>query len=73
MACRRAWVGVGKLGEMGSAVDKKKDVFRTWKKSGNRFDYQVYLETKRVARRFVWKAKERKCEELAEELDTERG
>ena len=55
------------------AVEKKQELFRKWKRSGERSDHREYVAARRTARRVVWEAKERRCQELAEELESERG
>ena len=55
------------------AVKMKRDKFRRWKKFGVDQDHREYLEAKRVSRRVIWNAKDAKCREFAEELETDNG
>ena len=59
--------------DVAEAVRNKQVLFRKWKNSGEANDRREYVAAKRASRRAVWEAKEKKCQELATELESEKG
>ncbi|MBJ5579759.1 hypothetical protein JGG64_23125, partial [Salmonella enterica subsp. enterica serovar Derby] len=58
---------------MAKAIEEKRRCFKVWHKSKDENDREAYREAKRLARKTVAVAQEKKRKELASELEKEEG